>query len=65
MNIQTSVLIEIPKALSSYLRWYSWNIFFTQDHTVAFIAHGEYAAVFFWKGEIIEEYWDWTLNVLI
>ena len=46
MNTWTKVLIETLKALSSDLRWWSWNILSTQDHTVAFITHDESAAVF-------------------
>ena len=34
-------------------------------HTVAVIMHGEYSAVFSWKGESLEEYWDCILNALI
>ena len=65
MTIQTEVLIETLKDLRSDLRWYFWNIFSTQEYTVAVIVDDEYAAVFFCKGEIIEEYWDWILNALI
>ena len=32
---------------------------------MAVITHDESAAVFSWKGESIEEYWDWILNALI
>ena len=65
ITIQTEVLIETLKALSSDLRWRSCNIFSTQDHTVAVIKHDEPAAVFPWKSESLEEYWDWILNALI
>ena len=65
MNIQTAVLIETLKSLISDLRWCSCNIFSTQYHTVDFITHDEYAAVFSWKGESIQEYWDCILNDLV
>ena len=41
-----AVLIETLKVPISDLRWYSFNIFSTQDHNVAVIKYGEYAAVF-------------------
>ena len=64
MTIQTAVLIETLKALGSDLRWCSCNIFSTQDHAAAAIARDESAAVFAWKGESLEEYWECTLNAL-
>ena len=57
MTIQTAVSIETLKALRSDLRWYSCNIFSTQDHAVASITHDESAAAFSWNSEILEEYW--------
>ena len=65
MTIQTAVLVETLKSLSSDLHWCSCKIFSTQDHTVAAITHDESAAVFSWKGESLEEYWDCILNALI
>ena len=65
VTIQTAVLVETVKALSSDLRWCSCNIISTQDHTVAVITHDESAAAFSWKGESLEEYWDCILNALI
>ena len=65
MTIQTAVLVDTLKALISDLRWCSCNIFSTQEHTVAVIAHYGSAAVFSWKGEILKEYWDCILNALI
>ena len=65
MTIYTAVLIETLKALSSYLCWCSCNIFPTQYHTVAVISYDESAAMFSWKGEIFEEYWDCIMNALI
>jgi len=57
MTIQTGVLIETLKALGAEVRWCSCNIFSTQDHAAAAIAHADSAKVFAWKGESLEEYW--------
>lgn len=64
MTIQTAVLIETLKALGADIRWCSCNIFSTQDHAAAAIARDESAAVFAWKGESLEEYWECTLNAV-
>jgi len=64
MTIQTAVLIETLQALGGDIRWCSCNIFSTQDHAAAAIARDESAAVFAWKGESLEEYWECTLNAL-
>jgi len=64
MTIQTGVLIETLQALGADLRWCSCNIFSTQDHAAAAIARDESAAVFAWKGESLEEYWECTLNAV-
>ena len=64
MTIQTAVLIETLKVLGADLRWCSCNIFSTQDHAAAAMARDESAAVFAWKGESLEEYWECTLNAL-
>jgi len=64
MTIQTAVLIETLKELGGDIRWCSCNIFSTQDHAAAAIARDESAAVFAWKGESLEEYWECTLNAL-
>lgn len=64
MTIQTAVLIETLKVLGANIRWCSCNIFSTQDHAAAAIARDESAAVFAWKGESLEEYWECTLNAL-
>jgi len=64
MTIQTAVLIETLKKLGADLRWCSCNIFSTQDHAAAAIARDESAAVFAWKGETLEEYWECTLNAI-
>ena len=64
MTIQTAVLIETLKALGGDMRWCSCNIFSTQDHAAAAIARDESAAVFAWKGETLEEYWECTLSAI-
>jgi len=64
MTIQTGVLIETLKALGADIRWCSCNIFSTQDHAAAAIARDESSAVFAWKGESLEEYWECTLNAV-
>jgi len=65
MTIQTAVLIETLKALGGDMRWCSCNIFSTQDHAAAAIARDGSAAVFAWKGESLEEYWECTLNAVM
>jgi adenosylhomocysteinase len=63
MTIQTAVLIETLKALGAEVRWASCNIFSTQDHAAAAIAAGG-TPVFAYKGESLEEYWDFTDRIL-
>lgn len=63
-TIQTAVLIETLQALGAEVRWCSCNIFSTQDHAAAAIAKAKTSAVFAWKGETLEEYWDCTLAAL-
>jgi len=62
MTIQTAVLIETLKALGADVRWASCNIFSTQDHAAAAIAKSG-TAVFAYKGESLEEYWDFTHRI--
>lgn len=62
MTIQTAVLIETLAALGADVRWCSCNIFSTQDHAAAAIVAAKKAAVFAWKNETLEEYWDLTLK---
>ena len=57
MTIQTAVLIETLIFLGAEVRWSSCNIFSTQDHAAAAIAHSN-IPVFAWKGETEEEFWD-------
>ena len=59
MTIQTAVLIETLEALGAKVRWASCNIFSTQDHAAAAIA-AEGIPVFAYKGETLEEYWDYV-----
>jgi len=62
MTIQTAVLIETLKALGAQVRWASCNIFSTQDHAAAAIAAGG-TPVFAYKGESLEEYWEFTHRI--
>jgi len=64
MTIQTAVLIETLYAMGAQVRWCSCNIFSTQDHAAAAVARDGSAAVFAWKGETLEEYWECTLNCI-
>jgi adenosylhomocysteinase len=64
MTIQTAVLIETLHHLGADVRWCSCNIFSTQDHAAAAIAYSQTGAVFAWKGETLQEYWDCTLNAI-
>ncbi len=59
MTIQTGVLIETLKELGADIRWVSCNIFSTQDHAAAAIVEAG-TPVFAYKGESLEEYWDYT-----
>jgi adenosylhomocysteinase len=63
MTIQTAVLIETLKALGADIRWASCNIYSTQDHAAAAIAAGG-TPVFAYKGETLEEYWDYTHRIM-
>ncbi len=63
MTIQTAVLIESLVALGAEVRWASCNIFSTQDHAAAAIAAAG-IPVFAYKGESLEEYWDYTHRIM-
>ncbi|RYU61388.1 adenosylhomocysteinase [Methylolobus aquaticus] len=63
MTIQTAVLIETLVALGAEVRWASCNIFSTQDHAAAAIAAAG-IPVFAYKGESLEEYWEFTHRIL-
>ena len=62
MTIQTAVLIETLKALGAEVRWASCNIYSTQDHAAAAIATTG-TPVFAYKGETLDEYWEYTHRV--
>jgi adenosylhomocysteinase len=72
MTIQTAVLIETLRALGAEVRWVSCNIFSTQDHAAAAVAVGPEGTVeepkgvpvFAYKGESLEEYWQFTSRAL-
>jgi adenosylhomocysteinase len=72
MTIQTAVLIETLVELGATVRWVSCNIFSTQDHAAAAVAVGPEGTheepkgvpVFAFKGETLEEYWDFTSRAL-
>lgn len=63
MTIQTAVLIETLREMGAAVRWASCNIFSTQDHAAAAIAAAG-VPVFAYKGETLEEYWDFTDKML-
>jgi len=62
MTIQTAVLIEALKSLGADVRWASCNIYSTQDHAAAAIAAGG-TPVFAFKGENLDEYWEFTHQI--
>ncbi len=62
MTIQTAVLIETLQALGAEVRWASCNIFSTQDHAAAAVAAAG-VPVFAYKGESLEEYWEFTHRI--
>ncbi len=62
MTIQTAVLIETLVALGAEVRWASCNIYSTQDHAAAAIADLG-IPVFAFKGESLEEYWEYTHRI--
>lgn len=63
MTIQTAVLIETLQALGATVRWASCNIYSTQDHAAAAIAETG-TPVFAYKGETLDEYWEYTHRIL-
>jgi len=63
MTVQTAVLIETLKELGADVRWASCNIFSTQDHAAAAIAKTG-TPVFAFKGETLDEYWEFTKRAL-
>ncbi|MBN1942594.1 MAG: adenosylhomocysteinase [Phycisphaerae bacterium] len=63
MTIQTAVLIETLVELGADVRWATCNIYSTQDHAAAAIAKRG-VPVFAYKGETLEEYWEFTLRAM-
>ena len=62
MTIQTAVLVETLQSLGANVRWASCNIFSTQDHAAAaLVANG--TPVFAYKGETLDDYWDYTHRI--
>lgn len=62
MTIQTAVLIQTLEALGAEVRWASCNIYSTQDHAAAAIAAAG-TPVFAYKGESLDEYWEFTHRI--
>jgi len=62
MTIQTAMLIETLTALGAQVRWASCNIYSTQDHAAAAVAAGG-TPVFAYKGETLDEYWEFTHRI--
>ena len=62
MTIQTAVLVETLQALGAKVRWASCNIFSTQDHAAAALVEAG-TPVFAYKGETLEDYWDYTHRI--
>ncbi len=63
MTIQTAMLVETLQHLGAKVRWASCNIFSTQDHAAAALAAAG-TPVFAYKGESLEEYWEFTDRIL-
>jgi adenosylhomocysteinase len=62
MTIQTAVLVETLQALGAQVRWASCNIFSTQDHAAAALVVAG-TPVFAYKGENLDDYWDYTHRI--
>ena len=62
MTIQTAVLIETLVALGAEVRWATCNIFSTQDHAAAALVVAG-TPVFAYKGESLDDYWDYTHRI--
>ncbi|MGI9247126.1 MAG: adenosylhomocysteinase, partial [Steroidobacteraceae bacterium] len=62
MTIQTAMLIDTLKALGADVRWASCNIFSPQDPAAAYGA-ATGTPVFAYKGESLEEYWEFTHRI--
>jgi adenosylhomocysteinase len=62
MTIQTAVLVETLQALGAQVRWASCNIYSTQDHAAAALVKAG-TPVFAYKGENLDDYWQYTHNI--
>ncbi|MFV8834589.1 adenosylhomocysteinase [Aquisalimonas sp. APHAB1-3] len=62
MTIQTAVLIEALVDLGAEVRWASCNIYSTQDHAASAIAKSG-VPVFAYKGETLDEYWEYIHRI--
>jgi adenosylhomocysteinase len=62
MTIQTAVLVETLQALGAEVRWASCNILSTQDHAAAALVEAG-TPVYAYKGESLEDYWDYTHRI--
>ena len=62
MTIQTAVLVETLQALGAEVRWASCNIYSTQDQAAAALVVAG-TPVFAYKGETLEDYWDYTHRI--
>ena len=62
MTIQTAVLVETLQALGADVRWASCNIYSTQDHAAAALVEAG-TPVYAYKGESLEDYWDYTHRI--
>jgi len=62
MTIQTAVLIEALVELGAEVRWASCNIYSTQDHAASAIAKAG-VPVFAYKGETLDEYWEYIHRI--
>ena len=63
MTIQTAVLIKTLVKLGADVRWASCNIYSTQDHAASAIADLG-IPVFAYKGENLDEYWEYTHRIM-
>ena len=62
MTIQTAMLIETLIELGANVRWASCNIYSTQDHAAAAMAAAG-IPVFAFKGESLDDYWEFTHQI--
>ena len=59
---QNTKILSHSSELGADVRWASCNIFSTQDHAAAAIVEGG-VPVFAYKGESLEEYWEYTHRI--